>query len=122
MTINEVLDIEKSISQMVESIKADIIREMKTQVNPNYKPINSLCGVVRFSALVKSESWAPEYYIPDIQARFVESVLCSVETAHSLQNKLKELIEKKSVKYQNCVQKLNPVTIEVLKKYIINDY
>lgn len=121
MTINEVLNIEKSISEMVEKIKSDIIREMKTQVNPDYKPINSFCGVVRFSALAKNDCWAPEYYIPDAQARFVESALCNVQTAHSLRNKLKELTEKKSVKYQNCVQKLNPITIAVLKKYIMSE-
>lgn len=117
MTINEVLELEKSISQMVENIKADIIQEMKTQVNPDYKPINSFCGVVKFSTLRNSDSWAPEYFIPDAQAIFVESALKDIKTITALNTKVKELIKKKSIKYKNIVQKLNPITIKALEKY-----
>lgn len=121
MTINELFELEKSISQMVENIKADIIHEMKIQVNPDYKPINSFCGVVKFSALQNSDSWAPEYFIPDAQAMFVESTLKDIKTITALNTKVKELIEKKSIKYKNVVQKLNPITIKVLKKYYKNE-
>lgn len=124
MTITELMDIEQTISKMVENIKNDIISELKVAKNPDYQPINSFCGIVKFSTLSKSQNWSPDYYMPEQQAKIVEQQLIHCKTVTTLRSKIQTLIEKGETRVCPWISssstyrvQLNPITIKILKKY-----
>lgn len=116
LTLTELLQIEKDIQKFTLNIQKEITEELSKTINPDYKPINNICGIVRFSALKDSESWSPEYFIPKAQAEIVAKKL-NCTTISSLHKTIDEMITTKKVKINNNTYVLNPITIKVLKKY-----
>lgn len=119
MNINDVLEMEKSVEKMISQLKEQIIKEIEETPLKDVKPIASNIVVIRLSQ-IQNNIWSPEYYIPSVQAQYVDAALSNISTAHSFMKKVDEMIEKRGVKIGVNFHRLNDATISILKKYYLN--
>ena len=79
--------------------------------------ISPIVAIVKFSQ-IQNSVWNAEYYIAEVQAKYIEQVLANTTTASAFIKKLSEIIEKKQVRINGNTYAINDTTISVLKKYI----
>lgn len=112
----KVLELEKSVADMVQNLKRKIADEIEHTVLNDIKVVSSNIIIVKISKLQRN-IWTPEYYIPSIQAKYVSQNLENAVTAHAFIKKVKVMIENRSVKIGSNVHPLNDTTIKILQKY-----
>lgn len=115
MNLNEILEIEKSVTNRIHDLKEKMVKEI-AEAPGVFKPISKNIVVVKFSDL-QHNVWTPEYYIPSAQADYVRQVLDSVTTVHSFVKKMEEMIEKRGIKIGINFHRLNDETVSILEKY-----
>lgn len=116
MNLQEILRIEESISDLLETARNDIIQEIdKTEIE-GVERINNFCAVIKLSKL-QNNVWSPEYYIPHIQASYVAVALAGIKTASSFVKKVEDMIENRRVKIGQNVHYLNDTTVSILIKH-----
>lgn len=116
MSLNEILEVEKSVATIVRDLKEQIAKEIAETPLKDVKPIAENIVIVRLSCL-QHNIWSPEYYIPSVQADYVRKTLDSVTTAHSFVKKMEEMIEKRGVKIGVNFHRFNDKTVSILEKY-----
>lgn len=116
MSLNETLEVEKSVATMVRDLKEQIAKEIAETPLKDVKPIAENIVIVRLSCL-QHNIWSPEYYIPSVQADYVRKALDSVTTAHSFVKKMEKMIEKRGVKIGVNFHSFNDKTVSILEKY-----
>lgn len=116
MSLNEILEVEKSVATIVRDLKEQIAKEIAETPLKDVKPIAENIVIVRLSCL-QHNIWSPEYYIPSVQADYVRKALDSVTTAHSFVKKMEEMIEKRGVKIGVNFHRFNDKTVSILEKY-----
>lgn len=116
MSLNRILEVEKSVATMVRDLKEQIAKEIAETPLKDVKPIAENIVIVRLSCL-QHNIWSPEYYIPSVQADYVRKTLDSVTTAHSFVKKMEEMIEKRGVKIGVNFHRFNDKTVSILEKY-----
>lgn len=116
MSLNETLEVEKSVATMVRELKEQIAKEIAETPLKDVKPIAENIVIVRLSCL-QHNIWSPENYIPSVQADYVRKALDSVTTAHSFVKKMEEMIEKRGVKIGVNFHRFNDKTVSILEKY-----
>lgn len=114
--LNKILELEKSVANMIQNLKWEIVDEIKHTALSDVKVISNNIVVVRFSSLQRN-IWTPEYYIPSVQANYVAQSLKSVVTAHAFVEKVDNMITNRSVKIGKNIYSLNDTTIKILQKY-----
>ena len=67
MSLNEILEVEKSVATIVRDLKEQIAKEIAETPLKDVKPIAENIVIVRLSCL-QHNIWSPEYYIPSVQA------------------------------------------------------
>lgn len=117
MSLNKILEMEKSVATTINDLKEKIVKEIAEEPGV-FKPISKNIVIVKFSDLQHSV-WSPEYYIPSVQADYVRQELASVTTAHSFVNKMEEMIKKRGVKIGVNFHRFNDTTVSILEKYYI---
>ena len=116
MDLKEIINVEKSIADMLNALKEDIAVEIETTPLKNVKPIASNIVVIKISHL-QNGIWSPRYYIPAAQAKYVRKSLDGVSTAHSFVKKMKEMIERRGTTINRQFYRFNDTTVSILKKY-----
>lgn len=116
MSLNEILEVEKSVATIVRDLKEQIAKEIAETPLKDVKSIAENIVIVRLSCL-QHNIWSPEYYIPSVQADYVRKALDSVTTAHSFVKKMEEMIEKRGVKIGVNFHRFNDKTVSILEKY-----
>ncbi len=117
MKIEDIIKQEKEIKETINKLKEEIYLHVQKSNIPNVKKISSNICVVNFSELV-TNIWSPEYYIPAIQAKYIEQVLDTITTGTAFINKITEMINRKGVTIKSKFYPFHPVVIEILKKNI----
>lgn len=115
--LQDIIEQEKSVAAMIQQLKQDIINTVENMEIPGVKRISPIVAIVKFSQ-IKNSVWSPEYYIAEIQAKYIEQALSNITTASAFIKKLSEIIEKKQVKISGNTYAINDTTISVLKKYV----
>jgi len=113
-TLKEVLEMEKSVAQMVQDLKGRIAQAVTDSPLEGVNHISKNIILVNSSSL-QHNIWSPDYYVQDAQARYVEQSLSSITTASAFVNKVYDIIEKRSVRINGSTYALNDNTIAVLK-------
>lgn len=125
----ELKSLEREISRMVESLKADLTSAVGDQPFQG-EMINDgsnggpLIGVVKFSQLSKSNNWSPNYHFPAAQAKAVSRRLESCKTASSVCAAVRDMISEKRVRMGpgNNTVILNEETLKILRESEIGQY
>ena len=117
MKIEDIIKQEKEIKDTINKLKEEIYLHVQKSNIPNVKKISSNICVVNFSELV-TNIWSPEYYIPAIQAKYIEQALSTITTGTAFVKKVNEMVEQKGVKINYHFHPFHPVVIKLLKKYI----
>lgn len=98
-------EIKNAVNLLVDEIKNTPLEGVQV-VSPN------IC-IVKLSALTK---WSPEYYLPTVQAGYIEQALQDT-TPREFYKKLLAIVDKKGVKISSNFYPLNPTTIKIINKY-----
>lgn len=115
--INDIINLEKNITAQLEWLKSNIVQEIENTPVPGVNHIAPNICTIRFSQL-QNNVWSAEYYLPDAQARHVQQALSGIAIISSFLQKLREKIEKKSVRISGNTYPLNNTTLCVLQKYL----
>ena len=118
--ISELRRMENELNAAIEDAKkalVDVVLNQETDVEmlsngENGKPL--IC-IVRFSQIIGSQNWTPEYFMPVKQAEAVEKRLERCRSVNGLLDAIDEMVCKKRVKIGEsyCVY-LNDKTLEIL--------
>lgn len=117
MTIKEVLEVEKSVAQMVQDLKKKIAQAVEQRPLEGVNHIAPNIITLKASS-IQHNVWSPEYYIQEAQARNVEQALSSITTASAFVNKVRDIIDQRCVKIGANRFPLNDNTIVVLQEYL----
>ena len=116
VSLQEILRIEQSISELLKTARNDIIKEIETTEIEGVKKINDFCCVVKLSKL-RNNIWSAEYYLPRVQASYVKTALASVKTAAAFVEKVADMVENRRVKIGKNVYYLNDTTVGILMRH-----
>ena len=108
---------EEKIKETINKLKEEIFSHVQKSEFPNIKKLSSNIVIVKSSNLVNN-NWSPEFYIPAIQAKYIEQALDTITTGTAFIKKVTEMVERKGVTIKSNFHPFHPVVIEVLKKYI----
>ena len=117
MKINDIIKQEEKIKETINKLKEEIFSHVQGSEFPNVKKISSNIVIVKASNLVNN-IWSPEFYIPAIQAEYIEKALSTITTGTAFIKRVTEMVEQKGVKINYRFHPFHPVVIEILKKYI----
>lgn len=115
--LQDIIEQEKAVAIMIQQLKQDIINTVENTPIPGVKRISPIVAIVKFSQ-IQNSVWNAEYYIAEVQAKYIEQALANTTTASAFIKKLSEIIEKKQVRINGNTYAINDTTISVLKKYI----
>lgn len=115
--INDIINLEKSITAQLEQLKSDIVEEIKNTPVPGVNHIAPNICTIRFSQL-QNNVWSAEYYLPDAQARHVQQAMFGIATVSAFLQKLREMVEKKRVRISGNTYPPNNTTLCILQKYL----
>ena len=116
-SIQEILEVEKSISDMLSDLLQKISKATSDTAMDGVKTISSNTAAVKVSSL-NSGILCPYYYLQSAQAEIVERNLRAAKTASEFVQKMKNMVETEKVKLSSETVRLNPTTIQVLKNYL----
>ena len=120
MDLSTILEMEMSISKMLNEEKNKIVEEIRTSPIDGVTPINNLCFSISLSAL-QYGVLSPDYYSPVRQADYVDYALKNRTTATEFISTIKKLIEEKKVKKDGNYYHLNNQTIIILSRYLLKE-
>lgn len=115
--INDIINLEKSITAQLEWLKSNIVQEIENTPVPGVNHNAPNMFTIRFSQL-QNNVWSAEYYLPNMQARHVQQAMSGIATVSAFLQKLREIIEKKSVRISGNTYPLNNTTLCILQKYV----
>lgn len=105
---------EKALAQVVDEARSDILDAVGGQ-HSKIRPVDGHPNIgVISSKNLSSESWSPDYYLPNAQKRLVSEELNSAKTATSLVDKAKAMAD--TGKTRNG--RLNPQTRRILADHV----
>lgn len=114
--LQDFIQMEKSITDIIQQAKKDIVKEIEeTEIKDVKKIAENIC-IVKLSQL-QHNIWTPEYYLSHVQAAYVTAALDSVSTASSFVKKIKTMIDNRYVKIGQNIHYLNDTTIGILSKH-----
>jgi aromatic ring-opening dioxygenase LigB subunit len=118
-TLKEIVELEKSVSDMLSELTSQIAK------TTSETPMNGVKIVATNIASVDVMSLdhgilCPSYYLQSAQADMVERKLREAKTATEFISKIQGMIEEKKVKVNGEQIRLNPKTVEVLQSYLNN--
>lgn len=116
LNLKEILEVENNISTIIEKTVSKITAEVSKQTLTGVRALSSTCCVTNVSNL-QHNIWTPEYYLPDIQAKYIAIAMLNIKTMSQLKEKLKNIIDARYIKINNTRHPLNNATIAVLEKY-----
>lgn len=118
--ISKIQELENSIQKIIAKIKSEIRSEISDSAMEGITHISKsprTC-VVKLSTLrANNMTMSPEYYIPESQADLVEQKLSSAKTVTEMLKAINDMMSSGYVKIGQNRHKLNPKTIDVLRKY-----
>lgn len=121
MTLSEIMEVEKTISEMMHQIRQQLIADVKETPVPGVRKLSENTFVVKLSALKQNNIWSPEYYNNVNQADRIAEVFKNVKTTSEFIAKAKDIIENRYVKVYNSgftvTYRLNDTTISIIQKY-----
>lgn len=121
VTLSEILQIEKTISEMLQQIRQQLVAEVEETPVPGVRKLSENTFVVKLSALKKNDIWSPEYYNNVNQADQLAEAFKNVKTTAEFVAKANEIISNKCVKVHNSgftvTYRLNDTTISIIQKY-----
>ena len=121
MTLSEILQVEKTISEMIQQIKEQITEEVKETSVPGVNKISPIMFTVRLSTLKAHDVWAPEYYNNVSQAGIVAKAFSGTKTTSAFVTKAKDIIQNKHVVVRDSgftvTYRLNDTTVSIIRKY-----
>lgn len=121
MTLSEIMEVEKTISEMMHQIRQQLIADVKETTVPGVRKLSKNIFVVKLSSLKQHDIWSPEYYNNVNQADRIAEVFKNVKTTSEFIAKAKEIIENRCVKVYNSgftvTYRLNGTTISIIQKY-----
>lgn len=122
--IQEAINKEREIEKLISSAKEDLCNQVsKASTLQGVSRITNSPRCVAVSLKTLSENnhnWSPSTYIPESQAKAVESVIAPIKTASGFQNKVKDMVNTGRVKVKSETISLNTETIRILKN-TLND-
>ena len=121
MTLSEILQVEKTISEMIQQIKEQIAEEVKDTPVPGVTKISPSLFTVRLSTLKNHDVWTPEYYNNVSQAELVAKAFSGTKTTAAFITKAKDMILNQRVVVRDSgftvTYRLNDTTISIIRKY-----
>ena len=121
MTLSEIMKVEKTISEMIQQIRQQLIADVKETPVPGVRKLSENTFVVKLSALKQHDIWSPEYYNNVNQADLIAEAFKNVKTTSDFITKAKDIIENRCVKIHNSgftvTYRLNDTTISIIQKY-----
>lgn len=124
MTLSEILEVEKTISEMLQQIRQQLIADVKETPVPGVRKLSENTFVVKLSALKQHDIWSPEYYNNVNQADRIAEAFKTVKTTSDFIAKAKDIIKNRCVKVYNSgftvTYRLNDTTISIIQKYCGN--
>ena len=121
MTLSEILEVEKTISEMIQQIRQQLIADVKETPVPGVRKLSENTFVIKLSALKQHDIWSPEYYNNVNQADRIAEAFKTVKTTSDFIAKAKNIIENRCVKVYNSgftvTYRLNDTTISIIQKY-----
>ena len=116
-SLHDIIEQEKAVEIMIQQLKKDIVNAVGNTPIPGVERISPIVAIVKFSQL-QNNVWTAEYYIAEIQAKYIEQTLDGIKTASAFVKKLSEIREKKQVRINGNNYAINDTTIRVLEKYL----
>ena len=116
-TIQEIISMEKSISDMLNDLIEQIAKATDETPMDNVKIVSKNIASVNIASL-DSGILCPYYYIQSAQADAVKRKLREAKTATEFVSKMRAMINDKKVKIGSDIIRLNPKTIYVINKYL----
>lgn len=121
ITLSEILEVEKTISEMLQQIRQQLIADVKKTPVPGVRKLSENTFVVKLSALKQHDIWSPEYYNNVNQADRIAEAFKTVKTTSDFIAKAKDIIKNRCVKVYNSgftvTYRLNDTTISIIQKY-----
>lgn len=123
MSIEKLISDYKKALEETERMKQCVITALNEEITDTPIPgVEKISGSpnavsVKFSALSRG-ILAPEYYIPESQAKLVTERISGIVAPDVLVAALEEMIEKKRVVLQYTTHFLNETTISILNKVL----
>lgn len=121
MTLSEIMEVEKTISEMIQQIRQQLIADVKETPVPGVRKLSENTFVVKLSTLKQHDIWSPEYYNNVNQADIIAEAFKNVKTTSDFITKAKDIIENRCVKVHNSgftvTYRLNDTTISIIQKY-----
>ena len=104
---------EENLMNEIKNVVHLLVDEIKNTPLEGVQVISPNICVVKLSALTK---WSPGYYLPTVQAGYIEQTLQDT-TPRAFYQKLLAMVDKKGVKISSNFYPLNPTTIKIINKY-----
>lgn len=121
MTLSEIMKVEKTISEMIQQIRQQLIADVKETPVPGVHKLSENTFVVKLSTLKQHDIWSPEYYNNVNQADLIAEAFKNVKTTSDFIAKAKDIVENRCVKVHNSgftvTYRLNDTTISIIQKY-----
>ena len=121
MTLSEIMEVEKTISEMMHQIRQQLIADVKETPVPGVRKLSENIFVVKLSSLKQHDIWSPEYYNNVNQADRIAEAFKTVKTTSDFIAKAKDIIKNQCVKVYNSgftvTYRLNDTTISIIQKY-----
>lgn len=121
--MKQLQELENMISAVLLDIKQSVANEVKANVLDGVKLIHPRSAFVSFSTVQKEHRLIldPGYYIQECQTDFVQQKLNSVKTLADFKRVVNEMCDTGYAKIGTTKNKLNPNTVSVLQKYLVED-
>lgn len=121
MTLKELREMEKVIVDSIEKLKGEINDNVsKTEIDGVKRICDSpVCVAVKLSTISRHGGiLAAECYIQQKQAEYVAHALRNINTVEGLENRLRDMVEEKRVKFGSNYYYLNEETVGVLSQQL----
>lgn len=121
MTLSEILQVEKTISDMIQQIKEQIAEEVKETPVSGVNKIGQSVFTIRLSTLKNHDVWTPEYYNNVSQADIVAKAFSGTKTTSAFVTKAKDMILNQHAVVRDSgftvTYRLNDTTVSIIRKY-----
>jgi len=114
--LSDIMKIEKTIGQMLEEIKENILNDINNAKIDNTISISNNISIVKFSNL-KDNIWSPEYYIGNAQMKYIAKKFANIVSTKQMIDTINEIITTKSILINKNKYPINPKIIDILIKY-----
>ncbi len=119
--IRTALQQEQKLGELIRRIRGALYEEITSQKIPGVQIEDTPfpCAIVSLStARGFGLTLTPSYYLQRVQADIVDKRLAGANTVTDLLNRCKEMVETRIVKSNHNTYVLNPVTVNIIQKFI----